>query len=521
MPAYVERSLDEFVGGSDQEILAELHRSYAADGFVTQYTSQAVSWDASLGLLRTALSEVQREVPGAGAWRILLEYPLYRLRRRIDAIVLAERVAMVIEVKFGESRFEASDRRQVEEYALDLRDFHAPSRSIALVPILWCTAATAPTVYPPLSGPGVADVHLAGQNDLGDLIRRAVAASDALPLVAKEDWSAGAYRPVPSVIDAATTLFAGHGVEEIARADAKNLGAASEHIVALVADSRTRGSRALIFLTGVPGSGKTLAGLQVVHRAADPDLEAQGDIVYLSGNTPLVTVLREALARDEYNRRKTAGTHVRMADVRNAMRARIQHIIDFLRQYLTCPGEEPPHEHAIVFDEAQRAWDARHGAQKFGRTASEPALLLEIMSRHTDWSALVGLIGGGQEINTGENGIAEWGDALRALPEDERARWTVYGPSSVIDGDRSTAFLGLGELPQDLRVVHDDALRLEVPLRTFRTPKLAEWVEAVLRGNGVAARDLASQVEAYPLVLTRDLETARAWLKRMGRGERR
>lgn len=520
MPAYVERTISSLLGTSDHEILAELHSAYAADGFVSQYTSQTVTWEVSLPLLRCQLDETARQISEAADWRLLLEFPLYRLRRRIDALVVTNHAVVVIELKVGKKEFESSDVRQVEEYALDLRDFHEPSADIPLLPVLWCTESRAEVAYPTLPRQGVGEVQRIGREGLSPLLAEVHEASFRWGRILREGWSSGVYRPVPTVIEAATTLFAGHGVDEIARADASNLKESAERIVSLVRSARKQRRRALIFLTGVPGSGKTLAGLQVVHRSSEVDSDSMGDIVYLSGNTPLVTVLREALARDEYNRRKRACEKIRMADVRRSVKTRIQHIIDFLKQYLTA-DEAAPHEHAIVFDEAQRAWDESYGARKFGRTASEPRLLLDIMGRHDDWCALVGLVGGGQEINTGENGMAEWGGALRTLPEDVGAQWEVFGPPSVIEGDRSTAFLGLGDLPSYIRVHWEDALRLQVPLRSFRSPRVAEWVAAVLDGQRDEATAIAREVGQYPIVMTRDLETARSWLKQKGRGERR
>src|SRR5262249_12768274 len=179
-------------------------------------------------------------------------------------------------------------------------------------------------------------------------------------------------------------IFAGHDVRSITQADAANLAEAGEQILKLIVEARQSGYHALIFLTGVPGSGKTLAGLQVVHDAVATGAEAKGDIVYLSGNTPLVTVLREALALDEQRRTRSAAKAPSLETIRRAVRVRIQHINDFLKQYLAVGVMSPPHEHVIVFDEAQRAWDEVQGEKKFGRTASEPALLLDIMARHED-----------------------------------------------------------------------------------------------------------------------------------------
>jgi DUF2075 family protein len=519
MPAYIDLPGREFVGVSVDRLLAQLQRAYAADRFVTQYVSQSLAWEQSLPLLQHAIANTIWQVPEGADWRVVLELPLYRLRRRIDVVVVSDRAAVVLELKIGAASFESQDRRQVEEYALDLRDFHEHSVDIPIIPALWCTEAPSCFQYPIIPRSGVAGVQLVGEGDVPALLVTTHRLAVRNGMV-KEKWSSGAYRPVPTVIEAATTLFAGHGVEEIARADASNLKESAERIVSIIASCRERSRRALIFLTGVPGSGKTLAGLQVVHRAVEREVEESGDIVYLSGNTPLVTVIREALARGEYVRRRAVGEGISMGDVRRGVRASIQHIIDFLRQYLTAELGEPV-EHAIVFDEAQRAWDERYGRQKFGRTASEPRLLLEIMGRHEDWCALVGLVGGGQEINTGENGIAEWGNALRSLPSEIAAQWTVYGPSTVLEGDRSTAFLGLGELPRVVHVETDEALRLVVPLRSYRSPRVAEWVEAVVEGDSAQAAALFEELDQYDIVLTRDLEGARAWLKAIARGERR
>ena len=258
-----------------------------------------------------------------------------------------------------------------------------------------------------------------GRADLPRLLRQ-LATLPASPSLVRDSWVHSAYKPVPSVIEAATTIFGDHDVRSIARKDASNLDQTAARVVELIARARAMGHRALIFVTGVPGSGKTLAGLQSVHDAVATGAEDEGDIVYLSGNTPLVTILREALARDRHARSAATSKRRTKAEVRRDVRTRIQHIIDFLRDAVSGDSAAAPHEHAIVFDEAQRAWDEKQGQKKFSRATSEPQLLLEIMSRHDDWCSLVCLVGGGQEINAGEEGVAGWGDALRNLAPDCR-----------------------------------------------------------------------------------------------------
>jgi hypothetical protein len=326
---------------------------------------------------------------------------------------------------------------------------------------------------------------------------------------------------VPNVIQAATSIFAGHDVRSIAQADAPNLKEAAARLVELIVQARHEGRRFLTFLTGVPGSGKTLAGLQVVHDAIATGAGGRGDIVYLSGNTPLVTVLREALARDERSRRTGQGRGIPLQQIRREVRTRIQHINDFLKERLRAGTTQPPHEHAIVFDEAQRAWDEQQGQKKFSRTASEPALLLELMGRHPDWCACICLVGGGQEINSGERGLTGWGEALRSLGPVVSSRWSVFAPPDVFSGGPSTAGDSLGMLPRQVAVHHEPHLQLEVPLRSFRSPAVSEWVAHVLSGNAASARQLAASMVKYPIVLTRSLSTARHWLKDVARGERR
>jgi hypothetical protein len=365
----------------------------------------------------------------------------------------------------------------------------------------------------------VAPVHRTGGSSLEQLIGE-LSFQETAEAINAEAWDRSAYRPVPNVIEAATSVFAGHGVRSIAQADASNLCEAASRLMELVARARMEGRRALVFLTGVPGSGKTLAGLHVVHEAVEPGTQQKGDIVYLSGNGPLVTVLREALAQDEHRRGKQARLGKRLKDIRRDVRARIQHINDFLRQSLRSPGE-PPHEHAIVFDEAQRAWDERQGKKKFGRGASEPALLLELMGLHQDWCACVCLVGGGQEINAGEKGVLGWGEAIRGLKPSDAARWEVYAPTDVLQGGPSTGGLSLGELPPEV-VVHEElALQLHVPMRSFRSPSVSNWVSAVIQGDPEQAAEIARNLGDYPIVLTRSLDAARQWLRHVGRGQRR
>lgn len=523
MPAYARRSIDQLLNEKSTSIVGCLQHAYAADGFSSQYTRQTKAWARIIPELQHAFAQLIPVKPEVCEWNVLLEYPLYRLRRRIDIVVLAGPLVVVVECKMNAEEFKAEHRRQVEEYALDLRDFHAESYLRTIVPVLWSIDAPRPTdincpAIVSLPGGVTEVIEISGQA-LTSCLAGLPGSGD--PIIDAELWDRSAYKPVPNVIEAATSIFAGHDVRDIANADADNLRSAAERLTALIKEAREQAKRYLLLLTGVPGSGKTLAGLHVVHSAVATGLENQGDIIYLSGNTPLVVVLREALARDEKQRRVRLGGHARLGDIRREVRARIQHINDFLQESLTGSREYPPHEHVIVFDEAQRAWDEKQGFEKFERTASEPALLLELMSRHRDWCACVCLVGGGQEINSGEEGVFGWGEALRKMPAADRLQWSVIGPPDVFTGGLSAGTFTLGELPADLMIRHEEDLQLRVPQRTYRAPSLSLWVNDVLAGNSTGAHAMAKQILEYPVVISRSLAHAKAWLRKHGRGERR
>lgn len=523
MPAYYRESVISFLSAHASQILGTLQHRYADDGFLSQYTRQTKVWAHTIPLLQSELAEVFRQRPAAAEWTVLLEYPLYRLRRRIDVVILAGPALVVIEAKSGGQGFPAENQRQVEEYALDLRDFHAESKSRKIHPVLWNTHASEPPVQYPLplnASDPVSPVHLAGKHGLRSFLAR-VNIDTATSVIASEDWDHSAYQPVPTIVEAATAIFSQHNVRNIANADAENLRVAASRLVDLIQEARTTKCRFLLMLTGVPGSGKTLAGLEVVHNAVASGVEERGDIVYLSGNTPLVTVLREALARDQHAREKGEPDGRSLEDVRRDVRARIQHINDFLKDGLSRTRGGTVHEHAIVFDEAQRAWDEKQGREKFDREASEPALLLELMARQPDWCACVCLVGGGQEINSGEEGVRGWGEALRKMPVNERKQWTVIAPPDVFAGGETAGGFSIGELPADVQHRVDPELQLRVPQRSFRSPDVSQWVNAVLAGRTQEAEAIASSLGNYPVLLTRSIEQAKSWLKAHGRGERR
>jgi len=477
------------------------------------HAAQLTAWRAQVALLQTTA----RGLPGE--WRVLLEYPLLRLAKRIDAVLLTDRAILVLEFKAADQTRMA--REQVEDYALDLFDFHADSRAHPVVPILVVTQGQARATAWPLFWHAVSPVLDATERTLPalvhDIAARIPAAARPLDTAA---WEAAPYRPVPTIVEAATMLYRRHGVAEIAaaRADVGNLTRTNDAIAEAIMQARADDLHLVLFVTGIPGAGKTLCGLNIVFGA-------DSDAAFLTGNLPLVHVMREALARDA----RDHGRSMRMA--RQQTESAIQPLIGFLRD--NRERTDPPHEHVVVFDEAQRAWDAAFGARRFGHDQSEAAMFLDIMRRHRDWAVIVALVGTGQEINTGEAGLEAWGEALLQRPD-----WQIRAPQAVLAAAdlRQRLFV---EAPATLTI--DPRLHLAVPVRSVRCAAAAPWVDAVLRGDAAEAAEIAanaitsdtntsgtgtsgtgtSGTGAVPFLVTRSLPAMRAALRLLARGQRR
>jgi Uncharacterized conserved protein (DUF2075) len=479
---------------SDPETIVQRLAVRLVETHHLNHDTQIRAWRQQIALLRLAL------VGMPVSWRVLFEYPLLRLGRRIDTVLLTDRAILVLEFKVGATTISMLDRQQTEDYALDLFDFHAESREHPVVPILVATQARAPTVQWPLLWHGVTPVFAASQDTLGPLLRDITSRIPSSRPLDAHGWERAPYRPVPTIVEAATMLYNRHGVSDIAaaHADVGNLSRTTNAICRAIEIARTELRHEVLFVTGIPGAGKTLCGLNAVFGAVT-------GAAFLTGNLPLVFVMREALARDAH----AQGGSLRMA--RQKTESAIQPLMGFLRDNID--RHEAPHEHVIVFDEAQRAWDAAFGHRKFGRTASEAALFLDIMRRHADWAVIIALVGNGQEINSGEAGLAAWGEALAERPE-----WRVQAAPGVLGSmdPRQRLF----DTPPETMLL-DPTLHLDVPVRSIRSAAAAPWVDAVLTGDVKRATTIADAAGSVPFLLTRSLPEMRDALRRLARGTRR
>ena len=502
-------SIPEFVGASAQEIIGQLtlNSSFDID------RSQAAAWLTEIEFLQSKLSDL--------AGSIFFEFNIPRMGRRIDVALVIGPVVFAIEFKVGEKTFDRSAIDQVWDYGLDLKNFHEASHDASIVPILIATEATKcpsvdlhadadkvyrPIIVDPPSFRGALDSAL-----------RAVGGA----AVNAEIWSRASYHPTPTIVEAARALYAQHSVEAIARFDAgaQNLHVTSRRIEDLVDEAQANQRKRICFLTGVPGAGKTLVGLNLATRREEDE---PTHAVFLSGNGPLVAVLREVLTRDEVARRKKQGEKVRKGKVGESVKAFIQNVHHFRDDALIETG--PPIEHVVVFDEAQRAWNLKQTAsfmlrkkRQPGFADSEPEFLISFMDRHKDWAVIVCLVGGGQEINTGEAGIDAWLDAVnRRFPE-----WEMFISSKLTDSEYAAG--RVLEIVRDrARTEFDDSLHLAVSMRSFRAENVSAFVKALLDcDNAQAKRAFAEVAARYPIAITRDLNAAKQWIREQARGTER
>ena len=499
--SFYSDSIHNFLSTPTIQIIGQLASSQAQD----LVADQRHAWQQQIRILRDQLSEFL-------SGQIYFEFAIPRMGRRSDVVLFIEGKVFVIEFKIGATGFSSEDRRQVESYALDLKNFHSGSHAIQIFPILVATGSQ-PKLMSIASGSfDVFEPVLSNGTNLRLIIESALSIGKTEHWNAT-DWVSTPYKPTPTIVEAAQALYAQHKVSDIARSDAGavNLTRTTKRLFEIAGHSETARRKSICFVTGVPGAGKTLVGLAIATND-----QMQQPAVFLSGNGPLVDVLREALIRDDLARNPKQ-TRVGAS---SKVKQFIQNVHNFRDSALV--ETNPPYERIVVFDEAQRAWDLPHTSKfmsrKRGRpnfAQSEPALLIDYVNRHDDWCVIVALIGGGQEINSGEIGLTGWRDAIREQHQD----WDIYVSDRLADPEYASGEVDFESLSNQV-VQFEPDLHLSTSMRSFRAESMSGFVHYLLEGDSeTAAIRLAQIRETYPVRVTRDLAEAKKWLSKQARGK--
>jgi hypothetical protein len=508
---YYGNSIKGFLNQSDSEIIGILSLN---DLFSSDKT-QKDAWTYQIQALKKTLMSFGGE--------IFFEYSIPRMGRRIDVVLLIKNVLFLLEYKVGEKQFHSHAIDQVWDYALDLKNFHETSHHLPIAPILIATKhSTSYLDFITVSREDnvLSPIKTNGEN-LIEIISNIISfvGNDSIGI---EFWEKGKYSPTPTIIEAAIALYSNHSVEDIARSDAEatNLALTSTSISKIIQHSKRNNQKTICFVTGVPGAGKTLVGLNIATQHLDK--EKQETSVFLSGNGPLVTILREALTRDAVKREKAKGNKIKKSDAAREVKLFIQNVHHFRDDYLA--DMDAPKDHIAIFDESQRAWDLQQTVNFMQRkknipnfSFSEPEFLISCMDRHKNWAVIICLVGGGQEINTGEAGIKEWIESLnRSFPA-----WHIYISSNLTDSEYA-AGNALEYLTGRQNVFYKKDLHLSVSMRSFRAEHLATLVKNLLDIDIANAKFHLNQIKKkYPIVITRDLNQAKKWLKEKARGTER
>ena len=503
--SYYSARIREFLDEKPETLLGKL---MVSDEFSTT-DLQKNAWRKEIDILQDQLRSVENG-------DIAFEYTIPRMGHRIDVVCIIRGLIFLLEFKVGDSEYRKSTADQVMDYALDLKYFHELSADRYIIPISIPTEAPSVCNEVSFMEDKISNVLKCTKDNIGLTIGSVLSSVQDQDL-SIADWINSRYAPTPTIIEAAQAMYRNHSVKDISRNDAgaHNLTATTETINQIIDDCKRNHKKAICFVTGVPGAGKTLAGLNIANERHNFDADEHA--VFLSGNGPLVDILQAALAKDRSSR-----TGITIAEAKKETKAFIQIIHRFRDEALTT--NNPPAEKVAIFDEAQRAWNEesltdfmkrKKGVDAFNQ--SEPEFLIRIMDRHQDWAVIVCLVGGGQEIYNGEAGIIDW---FRALQNKFR-NWHIYLSDKMTDSE----YVGnssIEELLTGCSYSLRPALHLGVSLRSFRSEKLAEFVKLLLDNEPSAAAAVYSELSIhYPIILTRDLDKAKEWIRKKARGTER
>lgn len=540
-------NIDKFLKKDNESIMG----SMVSNTHGNLMTTTRESWELELSIMKSTLEALK-----INQGQIIFEYDIPRLGKRIDVVLLIKGIIFCLEFKVGESKVLEENVDQVLDYALDLRNFHKLSQNKIIVPMLIPTNYNSKTNEIKISAydDRIVNPLICGSSMISELI------SAILEKYSNEEnidvnWVNSPYAPTPTIIEAARALYNNHSVENITRheADKVTTDKTINYILDVIKSSKKDKKKSICFVTGVPGAGKTLVGLDVAikqtYQGKNEPIEDES-AVYLSGNGPLVAVLKEALAQDNYQRCKEAGENKKLTDSRREVSKSIQMIhryrdtmlnkiknpvengileIDSTKAMKLDESGYAEVEHVAIFDEAQRSWTHKRLADYLKRGGtygnklkvpnfpmSEAAFLIWSLDQREDWATIVCLVGGGQEINTGEAGITEWLEALN----NKFPHWNIY-ISPKLD-DKEYADGNVNEiLKNNDNVIYSDCLHLGVSLRSFRAEKLSKFINELLSFDDNAMNTYNEIKDKYPIYLTRDMNKARNWLHGKVRGTER
>ncbi|MHC0439871.1 DUF2075 domain-containing protein [Flavobacterium sp. 3-210] len=511
--SYYSNSINDFIAENHDSIYGKISGNYDLNKLTIQ---QSNAWQSQIKILKQTILDFNGKV--------YFEFTIPRMGKRVDNILIIDNCIFVLEFKIGSNVYDKYAKDQAFDYGLDLNNFHEGSHNKIIIPILIADKAINVKNIYKQSLDNLYETIVANENNLSEVIFETLEEFRSFEIINVENWENSIYKPTPTIIEAATALYKKHNVSEISRSDsgAENLSVTSECISEIIDYSKNKSRKSICFITGVPGAGKTLAGLNIANLRSN--YEEEEHAVFLSGNGPLVDVLREALARDKVKTSKEENLIIKKSSATSHVKSFIQNIHHF--RDASIKDEKAPIEKVTIFDEAQRAWTKEQASNFMKRNKgisdfdkSEPEFLIEVMDRHKDWCTIVCLIGGGQEINTGEAGLEEWIRPFSNKFQD----WDIYYSSKIVEDENYIKDKEALVVLNDKKAIKKDKLHLSVSLRSFRSAKLSSFIQEIINNDIENAKEIYKLFikKDYPIKITRDLDKARNWLRISANGSER
>lgn len=511
--AYYANSICDFCIEDGDSIYGKISAGYDLNKLTIQ---QSNAWQSQIKILKQTILDFNG--------RVYFEFTIPRMGKRVDNILIIDNCIFVLEFKIGSNVYDKYAKDQAFDYGLDLNNFHEGSHNKIIIPILIANKASNINNLYKKSFDNLHETIVANENNLSEVISETLAKFKSSEIINVKNWENSIYKPTPTIIEAATALYKKHNVSEISRSDsgAENLSVTSECISEIIDYSKNKSRKSICFITGVPGAGKTLAGLNIANLRSN--YEEEEHAVFLSGNGPLVDVLREALARDKVKTAREENLIITKSSATSQVKSFIQNIHHF--RDASIKDEKAPIEKVTIFDEAQRAWTKEQASSFMKRNKgildfdkSEPEFLIEVMNRHENWCTIVCLIGGGQEINTGEAGLEEWIRPFSNKFQD----WDIYYSSKIVEDENYIKDKEALIILDDKKAIKKDELHLSISLRSFRSAQLSSFIQEIINNNIENAKEIYQLFikESYPIKITRDLDKARNWLKISAKGSER
>ena len=511
--AYYTNSICDFCIEDENSIYGKISAGYDLNKLTIQ---QSNAWQSQIKILKQTILDFNG--------RVYFEFTIPRMGKRVDNILIIDNCIFVLEFKIGSNVYDKYAKDQAFDYGLDLNNFHEGSHNKIIIPILIANKANNINNLYKKSFDNLHEKIVANENNLSGVISETLAKFKSSEIINVKNWENSIYKPTPTIIEAATALYKKHNVSEISRSDsgAENLSVTSECISEIIDYSKNKSRKSICFITGVPGAGKTLAGLNIANLRSN--YEEEEHAVFLSGNGPLVDVLREALARDKVKTAREENLIITKSSATSQVKSFIQNIHHF--RDASIKDEKAPIEKVTIFDEAQRAWTKEQASSFMKRNKgildfdkSEPEFLIEVMNRHENWCTIVCLIGGGQEINTGEAGLEEWIRPFSNKFQD----WDIYYSSKIVEDENYIKDKEALVILDDKKAIKKDELHLSISLRSFRSAQLSSFIQEIINNNIENAKEIYQLFikESYPIKITRDLDKARNWLKISAKGSER